>query len=139
LLQKTKTKQNQTSKPGVMVYDYNPSTWEAEAVGWRVPDQPDPHSKTLSGGREGGKEEDHTSLIQTSISDLCSWRKNLSVKYIMCEQNDSGACQVVRIPIISWHKEKNNNPALEYKYQEKKKFVLFTIIQEVQNKYVLNE
>jgi hypothetical protein len=31
-----------------MVHAYNHRTWEAEAGGWKVQDQPGSHSKTLS-------------------------------------------------------------------------------------------
>jgi hypothetical protein len=34
--------------PGVVVHVYNPSKWEVEVVGWKVQEQPDLHSKTLS-------------------------------------------------------------------------------------------
>jgi hypothetical protein len=35
-------------EPGMVVHAFNPSTWEAEAGGSRVPGQPELYSKTLS-------------------------------------------------------------------------------------------
>jgi hypothetical protein len=36
------------NKPGMVVYAYNPSTWEIEAGGFHVWGQPGLHSETLS-------------------------------------------------------------------------------------------
>jgi hypothetical protein len=66
------------SKTGMVAHTCNPSTWEAEAGGWRVQSQTEIHRETLLTGKGGekrqrGKEAGREGEQKPSPAPSCSW------------------------------------------------------------------